>query len=112
MSPSSQPSSPHGAELEYLTPDDFAQVSGLSISTVRRYLDDDRLPKIQPGGKRCRVLIPRHALDFLKPIEQQQPEVSSDEADAPANADDEQPKAAPQSGPQPRWRIRLNKHRN
>jgi excisionase family DNA binding protein len=46
----------------YLSPEDFARRSGLSVSTVRRYLADGRLPKFQPGGKRCRVLIPSSAL--------------------------------------------------
>jgi hypothetical protein len=107
MSPG-RPDNSHEIPIsEYLTPHDFAQLSGLSISTVRRYLDDDKLPKIQPGGKRCRVLIPRNALDFIKPIEKQRPEASPDETEAPANANKDKPKPAANSGPQPRWRKRL-----
>lgn len=47
---------------EFLSPQEFAASSGLSLVTVRRYLADGRLPAVQPGGRRCRVLIPRAAL--------------------------------------------------
>jgi excisionase family DNA binding protein len=54
---------------EFLSPHEFASCSGLSLVTVRRYVDDGRLPAAQPGGHRCRVLIPRSALaDFTKKI--------------------------------------------
>ena len=53
-------------DLAYLTPEEFAHLSGLSLSTVRRYLADGRLPKVQPGGPRCRVLIPRQQFPAIK----------------------------------------------
>jgi hypothetical protein len=53
----------------FLSPADFARHSGLSLSTVSRYLASGRLPKIQFGGRRCRVLIPRAALDGLPNLE-------------------------------------------
>ena len=53
-------------ESAYLSPAEFVELSGLSLSTVRRYLRDGCLPKFQPGGSRCRVLIPRVALDTVE----------------------------------------------
>ena len=50
---------------EYLSPEQFSEVSGLSLATIHRYLANGRLPKVQPGGKRCRVLIPRSALSVV-----------------------------------------------
>lgn len=50
-------------EREYLSPQEFVLRSGLSIATVRRYLRDGRLPSVQPGGRRSRVLIPVTALE-------------------------------------------------
>lgn len=47
---------------DLISPHEFASRSGLSIATVRRYLADGRLPSMQPGGPRCRVLIPVSAL--------------------------------------------------
>ena len=53
---------------ESVSPQEFARLSGLSLATVRRYLSDGRLPSVQPGGRRCRVLIPRGVLaQFLTP---------------------------------------------
>jgi hypothetical protein len=49
-------------EREHLSPTEFAVESGFSLATVHRYLKSGRLPKVQIGGFRCRVLIPREAL--------------------------------------------------
>ncbi len=53
------------ASKEFLSPEEFHLLSGLSPATINRYLASGKLPKVQPGGKRCRVLIPRSALDAL-----------------------------------------------
>ena len=45
----------------FLSPAEFSSHSGISLSTVWRYLADGLLPKVQPGGPRCRVLIPIEA---------------------------------------------------
>jgi len=49
---------------ETLSPKEFVKLSGLSIATVRRYLEDGRLPHMQLGP-RCRVLIPYSVLAQL-----------------------------------------------
>ena len=49
----------------YRSPHEYAAHTGLSIATVRRYLKLGRLPKHQPGGPRCRVLIPMSAVEAL-----------------------------------------------
>lgn len=55
---------------EFLSPQEFAAISGLSLVTVRRYLAAGRVPSVQPGGRRCRVLIPRSALSqFTKAVD-------------------------------------------
>jgi excisionase family DNA binding protein len=43
---------------DYLSPEQFALATGLSLSTVHRYLKAGRLAFLQPGGRRHRVLIP------------------------------------------------------
>lgn len=53
---------------EALSPKEFVAKSGLSLATVRRYLRDGRLPSIQPGGRRCRVLIPASALALVSAV--------------------------------------------
>ena len=63
----SQNSDSNVEAAEYLSPHQFADYSGLSLATVRRYLERDKLPKCQPGGPRCRILIPRSALDACLP---------------------------------------------
>ena len=103
------PDEPVGAtEIEYLSPQQFACLSGLSNATVRRYLADGRLPKIQPGGQRCRVLIPRDALNAS--FRPQSMTKAEGEASVQRDARPEEicnsnspPKS---SGPTPRWRQR------
>lgn len=77
----------------HLSPREFVELSGLSLATVHRRLADGSIPKIQFGGKRCRILIPRSALN------------STITANQPATA---KPAAAERasrvrSGMRPRW---------
>jgi hypothetical protein len=50
---------------KHVSPQEFSDQSGLSIASVRRYLRDGKLPFVQPGGPRGRVLIPTDALARL-----------------------------------------------
>jgi len=52
-------------ESALISPREFVRQSGLSMSTVRRYLNAGILPSVQLGGKRCRILIPRDAVTQL-----------------------------------------------
>ncbi|MCH8044525.1 MAG: helix-turn-helix domain-containing protein [Planctomycetes bacterium] len=107
----SYPTTPHTTRpfsaSDYLSPVEFAHLSGLSLSTVRRYLASGRLPKVQPGGRRCRVLIPRNAIEVIR-----DPEFSSKEhdvttlVDAPAISDPSSPPPSQHRGPAPRWTAR------
>lgn len=51
------------AESDFVSPITFVRLTGLPMSTVRRYLDDGRLPKVQSGGPQSRVLIPRSEVE-------------------------------------------------
>ncbi|MCA9179346.1 MAG: helix-turn-helix domain-containing protein [Planctomycetales bacterium] len=87
----------------FLSPQDFARVSGLSVSTVHRYLAGGHLPKFQPGGKRCRILIP------LTALEQFQNATSIQREQQPAPSDDAAPQPDNRSlskGPKPKWTKR------
>lgn len=89
----------------YLAPQEFAKVSGLSMSSVRRYLADGRLPKSQPGGPRCRVLIPVDALQQLSPqcvIHERASGTVNPSSEAATSSDT----SHDLSGPQPEWRKR------
>jgi hypothetical protein len=57
------PGSPASQELVYCSVEEFALRSGLSVSTVRRYLKAGKLLHRQPGGPRGRILIPLSALE-------------------------------------------------
>ncbi len=54
------------SDPEFLSPAEFAQFSGLSLPTIHRYRKSGRLPFIQPGGFRCRILIPKNASDLVR----------------------------------------------
>ena len=90
----------------YITPEEFVRLSGLSLSTVRRYLADGRLPKVQPGGHRCRVLIPRNALEHPRHSKdeggQATTTVNDPETSVATSPLDIGPRDLP--GPLPRWR--------
>jgi len=97
---------------DYLSPIEFSRVSGLSLSTVRRYLASGRLPKVQPGGRRCRVLVPREALEVFQPPAESyataQTEIREDDhSKGPSSKPSSQPRTR---GPRPRWtqRARYN----
>jgi excisionase family DNA binding protein len=49
----------------YLSVRELAQLSGLSELTIRRLLRAGKIPCFQPGGPRCRVLVPADALERL-----------------------------------------------
>lgn len=92
-------------DSDWLTPEQYVQATGLSSATVSRYLADGRLPKYQPGGPRCRVLIPRDALptaEHPNPIQELPVESSSGSC-----LSDEKPNNLKEStrpaGPVPRW---------
>jgi len=50
---------------EFLSIPQFAALSQLSMSTIRRRLRDGSIPFSQPGGKRTKILIPQKALTEL-----------------------------------------------
>lgn len=84
---------------------EVARLTGLSIPTIRRYLKDGRLPKVQPGGRRCRVLIPRSAIESIGlPVAQAAKEDAWQ--DENTGATDSTPKS---HGPLPKW---MNKRNN
>lgn len=53
------------AHSAFFSPAEFSRQSGLSPATVARYLARGKLPYLQPGGKRCRVLIPQVAFEMV-----------------------------------------------
>jgi hypothetical protein len=91
-----------GHQPEFLSPAEFALFSGLSLSTVSRRLAAGDIPKIQPGGPRCRVLIPRWALDSVMALAIQDQGAAKREGD---RGDRQKALGIPRlSGPQPRWK--------
>jgi len=89
-------------EREYLSPHEFVARSGLSLPTVRRYLRDGRLPSIQPGGRRCRVLIPRSALESYSAAKSAARTSDTNRAPIVATPSESRHKTLP--GPRAKWR--------
>jgi len=96
------PVSPAPAQPKrYLSPQEFSQLSGLSLATIHRYLNSGKVPFVQPGGPRSRILIPCDALETATTAASAMP--SSPIA---ANAAPETPPPSTPhrlSGPRPRW---------
>jgi excisionase family DNA binding protein len=52
-----------------LTYDDLSTLTGLSLSTLRRRVKEGKLPFIQPGGRRTRIVFPRDVMEqLLQPV--------------------------------------------
>lgn len=83
----------------FLTVREFASQSGIGVATVWRYLHDGKLPKYQPGGRGCRVVIPIQALHTLPVYEGTNSMPQTDSAPSPGQK--HQQKKIP--GPRPKW---------
>jgi hypothetical protein len=55
----------------YISIQDLSEISGLSVSTLRRRVLDGSLVAAQPGGRRTRLLFPIDILDRLMPTKDQ-----------------------------------------
>jgi predicted DNA-binding transcriptional regulator AlpA len=86
---------------KFFSPAQFRELTGLSLATIHRRLADGSLPKVQIGGKRCRILIPRSALSAV--IQSATEPSVCDKSTAPSTA--EKPPAL--GGMRPRWMSRL-----
>lgn len=90
------------AERDAVSPEEYAHLTGLSLSTVRRYVRDQRLPSVQPGGRRCRVLIPRTALVHVSPTDQGLGAQAASASTLPVQQAPSRGSKLP--GPAPHWR--------
>jgi excisionase family DNA binding protein len=89
----------------HLSPDEFAQVTGMSVKTVRRRLKAGKLPADQSGGPGTLWLIDYDA--FLAQI--------SNGVSKPLHSKSALPEASEReekiSGPRPKWtRLNSNSH--
>ena len=88
-----------------LSPKAFAAASGLSKSTVDRYLKSGRLAKCQPGGRNCRILIPVTELSRLvDPASDSSEPLPLDDSGSSSSSSAESQSARPSklSGPRPK----------
>lgn len=93
-------------ERDSFSPQEYASKKGLSIATVRRYLKKGSLPKSQPGGPGCRVLIPVSAIGASCESVPQS-DVRHETKERPKNLRKTPSNAKPIPGPTPRWRKNL-----
>ena len=94
---------PTGEPRRFFSIAEFAELSGLSISTVRRRLRDGSLPIVQPGGPRTRVLVPA---DVLKaPVKARANMGPMDEKSTSIDATESAPRHQKPiiPGPRPKW---------
>jgi excisionase family DNA binding protein len=95
-----------GSLPRFYSPASFAELTGMSLSTVRRYLAQGKLPKFQPGGPNAKVLIPAAAIEFYL---QPKRAINVSESDTTSPTDSRASACKPHklnSGPSPRWRRR------
>jgi hypothetical protein len=112
--PSTLPPTSAESNRDCLSPKEFARRNGISVSTVRRYKDAGRIAFDQPGGYRCRVLIPINAL----PHHGHEAELADGESLGAKKRPVEKQVADPDasktklSGPSPRWQKRKQQNEN
>ena len=84
----------------YISIQDLSEISGLSVSTLRRRVLDGSLAAAQPGGRRTRLLFPVDILDRLMPTKDQaatEPLAVTTDFSAVARTQESIP------GPKPKW---------
>jgi len=98
---------PEKQPRRYLSPQEFSQLSGLSLASVYRYLKSGQLPCWQPRGPRGRILIPADALVKAHARPHDAPTSLTNTLAAPSTATTApQRQTAPQlSGPRPKWLL-------
>jgi hypothetical protein len=100
--PSEAENAPAG-KRKFRSPQEYAAITGLSLSTVHRRLKRNQIPKFQPGGPGSRVLIPVDEMPLLPP------EKKCSASDTPPAAPQGSPTASVAEvpprprGPKPRW---------
>jgi excisionase family DNA binding protein len=80
---------------QWITVTELSTRVGVSVSTLRRWVRGGRLPAIQPGGPRGKLLFPADVVERI-----------AQALRLPDVADVTQPhldKVAPLSGPRPNW---------
>jgi hypothetical protein len=87
---------------KYASPQEFAKISGLSLATIHRRLKNNELPKWQPGGRGCRVLIPLDEIESGR----LEPEANVAAVSTPALTNSVAPQSKRQTrrGPTPKWK--------
>lgn len=81
----------------FLSPAEFAELSGLSEATVRRRLKDGTIESVQPGGFRSRILIPIDALQRANTDDRRE------HAGRVGDVEESDRRTQSISGPQPKW---------
>jgi hypothetical protein len=84
-----------------LSPQQFSQLTGLSLATVHRYLKSGKLSYLQPGGPRSRILIPSDALGPPSQVTSTQSQATAMSVVPPPSAGSTQIEHL--RGPLPRW---------
>jgi hypothetical protein len=88
---------------EFQSVKEFVAATGLSPSTVRRYLAQQKLPKLQFGGKRSRILIPLDATKLLDAMPGEHRTNSAIEVDGPTTPTNVPTERLHLSGCKPKW---------
>jgi excisionase family DNA binding protein len=84
---------------QFLTIEELATKSRLSVGTLRRLKDAGKIPFYQPGGKGGRILFAPDAIERTQPV-----------TPAPSTEVDQTKSASPRlSGPRPGW---MRNHNN
>jgi excisionase family DNA binding protein len=94
----------------YIDKRELASRTGLSVSTIQRYIDAGKIQCYQPGGKHCRVLFPANAVEVARRIASQGAQQSCLNSSNLPSKPLVSAKSLP--GPSPRWRNSKKKEDN
>lgn len=84
---------------QFVSPQVFARLAGISESTLWRRIRDGSIPSWQPGGRGTRVLVPLSALDSVRIPDTRGAPITDVAAVC-------QPVQKPIPGPRPQWLAR------
>ncbi len=83
---------------------ELSQRTGISVPTLRRRVEEGKLPFFQPGGPRTRIVFPPDVVEQLTHVQPALAEPFPEPSTPPVAPDPPTPPPAKRRGPQPKWR--------
>jgi excisionase family DNA binding protein len=83
---------------------ELSKRTGISVPTLRRRVDEGKLPFFQPGGPRTRIVFPADVVEQLTHVQPTLAEPPPEPSTPSTTPESPTPATPKRRGPQPKWR--------